>query len=122
VSEIQVSMTALRRNLSDLVNRAAYGGERIVLVSRGEPRAAIISIADLRQLEQLSSGQAIQYDQFTRALATADRLRERIQRWQEAHGIKPGDAVEDLRQLREGYDDDRLFNAVRDELDWVHLL
>lgn len=122
MSEIQVSITALRRNLSDWGNRAAYGGERIVLVSRGEPRAAIIGIADLWQLEQLSSGQTIQYDQFTRALATADCLRERIQRWQEAHGIEPGDAVEDLRQLREGCDDDRLFNVVRDELDWVHLL
>jgi prevent-host-death family protein len=106
MSEIRVSMTTLRQNLGDLVNRAAYGGERIVLVSRGEPRAAIIGIADLWQLEQLSSGQTIQYDQFTRALATADRLRERIQRWQEAHSIEPGDAVEDLRQLREERDDE----------------
>lgn len=105
MSEIKVSMTALRRNLGDLVNRAAYAGERIVLVSRGEPRAAIIGIADLRRLERLSAGQTTQHEQYTRALATAKRLRERIQRWQETHGIEPGDSVEDLHQLREERDD-----------------
>jgi prevent-host-death family protein len=102
MGEIQVSMTTLRQNLGDLVNRAAYGGERIVLVSRGEPRAAIISITDLRRLEQ-QSNQDVGY---ARTLETADTIRERIQRWQEAHNIEPGDSVEILRQLREERDDD----------------
>ena len=106
MGETQVSMTALRQNLGDLVNRAAYGGEHIVLVSRGEPRAAIISIADLRRLEQLNTEKVLKEDQFTYALETADRLRERIRRWQEAHGIEPGDSVEILRQLREERDDE----------------
>jgi len=105
MGEIQVSMTALRQNLGDLVNRAAYGGERIVLVSRGEPRAVIIGINELRWLEQLSAGEATQPDQYAQTLATARRLREQIQQWQEAHGIEPGDSVEDLRQLREERDD-----------------
>jgi prevent-host-death family protein len=105
MSEIQVSMTDLRQKLGDLVNRAAYGGERIVLVSRGEPRAAIIGIEDLRRLEQLGAGQAAGSAQYTPVLAEARLLRERIQRWQEAHGIPPGDSVEDLRQLREERDD-----------------
>jgi prevent-host-death family protein len=109
MDEIQVSMTALRQNLGDLVNRAAYGGERIVLVSRGEPRAAIISIADLRRLEQADSTRiSEQRDQFGHALAVADGVRERIRRWQEARGIEPGDSVEDLRQLREERDDELL--------------
>lgn len=105
MGEIQVSMTALRQNLGDLVNRAAYGGERIVLVSRGEPRAAIISMADLRRLEQTRAGESDQQDRFIHALETADRVRERIRRWQEAHGIEPGDSVEDLRQMREERDE-----------------
>jgi prevent-host-death family protein len=105
MSEIQVSMTDLRQNLGDLVNRAAYGGERVILVSRGQPRAAIIGIEELRRLEQFSTEQAAQRDQFARALETTDRVRERIRRWQEERGIQPGDSVEDLRQLREERDD-----------------
>jgi prevent-host-death family protein len=109
MDEIQVSMTALRQNLGDLVNRAAYGGERIVLVSRGEPRAAIIGIPDLRRLEQAASTRVSeQRDHFDYALEAADRVRERIRRWQEARGIEPGDSVEDLRHLREERDDDLL--------------
>jgi prevent-host-death family protein len=106
MSEIQVSMTTLRQNLGDLVNRAAYGGERIVLVSRGEPRAAIVSITDLRRLEQVSEGQTTQDVRYAHALETADYLRERIRRWQEAHDIEPGDSVEILHQLREERDDE----------------
>jgi prevent-host-death family protein len=105
MGEIRVSMTALRQNLGDLVNRAAYGGERIVLVSRGEPRAVIISIDDLRRLEQVSVGESEQRDQFTYALERADRVRESIRRWQVAHGIEPGDSVEDVRQMREERDE-----------------
>lgn len=105
MGEIQVSMTALRQNLGDLVNRAAYGGERIVLVSRGEPRAAIIGIDELRRLEQAGAGASEQRDQFAYALERADRVRERIQRWQEAHGIEPGDSVEVLRHMREERDE-----------------
>ena len=106
MGEIQVSMTTLRQSLGDLVNRAAYGGERIVLVSRGEPRAAIIGINELRRLEQqASAGESEQREQFTYALEKADRVRERIRRWQVAHGIEPGDSVEDLRQMREERDE-----------------
>jgi len=101
MGEIQVSMTKLRQSLGRLVNRAAYGGERIVLVSRGEPRAAIVGIEDLRRLKQLSASMTAESDRYTHALAAADLLRERVQRWQEAHGIEPEDSVETLRQLRE---------------------
>lgn len=106
MGEIRVSMSELRQSLGDLVNRAAYGGERIVLVSRGEPKAAIIGVEDLQQLKQLSAGLTTQRDRYVQALATADLLCERIRRWQEAHGIEPEDIAETLSQLRESHDDD----------------
>ncbi|MFQ5434472.1 MAG: type II toxin-antitoxin system Phd/YefM family antitoxin [Anaerolineae bacterium] len=49
-----MSLTDLKRNLGEIVNRAAYGKERIILLSRGKPRAALISIEDLKQLEMLA--------------------------------------------------------------------
>lgn len=106
MSEIQVSMTELRQSLGNLVNRAAYGGERIVLIAHGEPKAAIISVEDLRRLQHLSDNLATQYDRHRNVLTKTDRLRERIQQWQEAHNIETEDAVDTLRQLREERDDE----------------
>jgi prevent-host-death family protein len=44
-------MTQARAQLADLANRAVYGGEQIVLTRHGKPFAALISAADLAQLE-----------------------------------------------------------------------
>ena len=103
---IRVSMTELRRRLGELVNRAAYGGERIVLVSRGAPKAAIVGIEQLQgQLrDQPSAGGRAEDDGYSQALAAADELRERIRRWQEAHGVEPEDAVTTLDRLRQERD------------------
>lgn len=56
MSEI-VGIAEAKNDLSELINRAAYGGERIVLGSRGKPKAAIVGIADLQRLEMLEKGQ-----------------------------------------------------------------
>ena len=50
--DIRVSIGRVKRDISDLVNRVAYGGERIVLTSRGKPKAALVSIEDYERLEQ----------------------------------------------------------------------
>lgn len=49
----QVSTVDARDNLSDLVNRAAFGGERIILTRRGKELAAIVPIEDVRWMEEL---------------------------------------------------------------------
>lgn len=50
---LRVSMTEARRSFSQLLNRAAFGKERIVITSHDNPKAAVISIEDLRRLEWL---------------------------------------------------------------------
>jgi len=57
--ETRVSIGQVKRDLSDLVNRVAYGGERIILTSRGRPKAAIVSIEDYARLEQERKGKAL---------------------------------------------------------------
>ena len=42
-----------RENFSDVVNRSAYGKERIVLTRRGKSVAAVIPIEDLELLEEI---------------------------------------------------------------------
>ena len=53
-----VSVRELKDGLSEYLNRAAYGGERIIVASRGRPKAAVISMKDLRLLEELEEAQA----------------------------------------------------------------
>ncbi|MFI5938417.1 type II toxin-antitoxin system Phd/YefM family antitoxin [Actinoplanes sp. NPDC051494] len=48
-----VPVTQARAEFADLVNRAAYGTERIVVTRHGKPIAALISAADLERLRAL---------------------------------------------------------------------
>ncbi|MCW2899881.1 MAG: hypothetical protein JWO67_2146 [Streptosporangiaceae bacterium] len=46
-------MTQARAELAELVNRVAYGRERVVLTRRGKAVAAIVSAEDLELLDRL---------------------------------------------------------------------
>ena len=48
-----ISISDAKVSFSKFVNRVAYGKERIVITSHGQPKAALISIDDLRHLEEL---------------------------------------------------------------------
>jgi prevent-host-death family protein len=48
-----VPASQARDNLAELISRAAYGKERIVLTRRGKQLAAVVPIEDLRLLEKL---------------------------------------------------------------------
>ncbi len=49
------TMTAAgaRSQFSEIVNRTAFGGERVVVTRRGKPLAALVTIEDLALLEEL---------------------------------------------------------------------
>lgn len=51
-SEVRVSIGQVKRDISELVNRVAYGHERIVLTSRGKPKAVLVSLDDYERLKQ----------------------------------------------------------------------
>lgn len=46
----QVSIGQVKRDISELVNRVTYAGERIILTSRGRPKAALVSMEDYERL------------------------------------------------------------------------
>ncbi len=48
-----VSVSEARETFAELVNRAAYGRERVRVVRRGRPVAAIVPIEDVELLERL---------------------------------------------------------------------
>ncbi len=50
---MEMNMVEVRGNLADVINRVAYGGERVVLKRRAKGVAAVVSMEDLRLLEEL---------------------------------------------------------------------
>ena len=68
----QVSIGQIKRDVSELVNRVAYAGERIILTSRGKPKAALIGMEDYGRLLE-SEGRAADVQKWlaeTRALSS----------------------------------------------------
>jgi prevent-host-death family protein len=50
---IEISVHEIRSNLADVINRVAYGGERVVLQRRSKPVVAVVSMEDLELLNSL---------------------------------------------------------------------
>lgn len=90
------SIAEARAGLSSLINRVAHGKERIILTSRGRPKAALVGLEDLSALEDLPA--IAVPDDF--ALVEADQLVERIR--QDRKGVFLSDSADDLKAIREG--------------------
>jgi prevent-host-death family protein len=98
-----MGIAEIKRNISTIVNRVAFGRERIILTSRGKPKAAVVSIEDLQKLKMLeattsSSSRA----QRKAALAMAQAVREMT--LARRGGVPFSDVAEDVRKLREERD------------------
>lgn len=76
MTDATVSIGQVKRDISELVNRVAFGGERIVLTSRGKPKAALVSVEDYEQLHKLAQEEYVQ--QWQQWLAAAARLSNAI--------------------------------------------
>lgn len=79
----QVSIGQVKRDISDLVNRVAYGGERIVLTSRGKPKAVLVSLDDYSRLKEAEEKGRFAYRE--KWLADSRTLANQIR---ESHGNK----------------------------------
>lgn len=47
---LEIGVAEIRSNLADVINRVAYGGERIILQRRGKQVLAVVSMEDLELL------------------------------------------------------------------------
>ena len=50
---VKLGITQFRSDISDVVNRVQYQGERVVLQRQGKSVAVVISVADLEHFERL---------------------------------------------------------------------
>ena len=52
-----ISTVEVKAHLSAWLNRVAFGDERLLVLRRGKPVAAVVSVEDLRRLEALDEEQ-----------------------------------------------------------------
>lgn len=55
MSDETITTAAARDSFSEVVNRAAFGKERVVLTRHGKPLAAIVPIEDVEALEAIEN-------------------------------------------------------------------
>lgn len=73
----QVSIGQVKRDISELVNRVSYARERIILTSRGKPKAVLVSMDDYEQLLR-SENRASDIQQWlTQARALSSQIETR---------------------------------------------
>ncbi len=64
---ITISAADARKNFSDIVNKVAYGKEPVILTRRGQGIAALVSMDELKLLQQIED--FIDIEDATKALA-----------------------------------------------------
>ena len=94
-----VNVVEARKNFSELMARVAYTGQRVIVKRKGKPMIALISMADLRRLEEPGQENDAKRTRREAALALADAARERIQA--ERSRAPLPDSAKVLNELRE---------------------
>ncbi len=82
---IKIGVSDARDNLSEMVDRARYTHERVVLTKRGKEVGAIVSIEDLKLLEALED--QLDIDMARQAIAEAGEERVSYQSLREKLGL-----------------------------------
>jgi len=84
-----VSVAMAKKKFSELLARAAYGGERFIIERRGRPMAALVGLEDLGSLEDRSvrnsepqglsaaAGALADYEDFEKVMAKVYQSRRR---------------------------------------------
>ena len=73
----QISIGHIKRDISDLINRVAYKGERIVITSRGHPKAVLINLEDYEKLQKSDVNQPSRAAWLENSRLLAERIRQR---------------------------------------------
>jgi len=100
MSDTTVPIGRVKRDISELVNRVAYSGERIILTSRDKPKAALVSIEDYKRLTEEDMSQRL--TRWQSWLAQADALVIEILSRREGELIPVDDLLSEDRADLEG--------------------
>jgi prevent-host-death family protein len=96
----KASVAHAKNTLSSLINKVAYGKTRVVLESRGKPKAALISTEDLERLVHLEQRDLAPRHRL-KILVQAQALRAKMRRRRKKI---LSDSADRLNKLREQHD------------------
>ncbi len=85
-------MRKAREKFSEIINTVAIKGERVVLMSKNKPKAAIVSLKDVKFLENKTINKAKRLAQLERIKKTRDGL---------AQKTTVSDSILTLKKIRE---------------------
>jgi prevent-host-death family protein len=74
---VEVSIGQVKRDISELVNRVAYQGERVILTSRGRPKAVLVSLQDYEKIKNVEQSLPQRTAWLDEAQKLAKSIRER---------------------------------------------
>jgi prevent-host-death family protein len=92
MTTMKINIKEARERFSEIINRASYKGERIVVMSRNKPKALIVGLKEAEAFE----GDPMRKGKRLLQLEQIAKIRERL-----AHKKIKSDSAEDLRKLRE---------------------
>jgi len=90
---MHIGIARAKARLSELVNRVAFGGEYIILESRGKPKAALVSLEALEHVQN-APPMRLAKSQRLLALTQVDQIRRSFQ----SRSLAP--SLEELYRLR----------------------
>ncbi len=79
---VKIAAREFRNEVSDILNRVAYSGERIVITRRGKGVAVLVSVEDAEALEELEN--RLDVKEARRVLAESKRKGEKPIPWKQA--------------------------------------
>ena len=77
MTTMKINLRKAREKFSEIVNLVAVKGERVILLSKNKPKAAMVSLKDLELLESQSITKAKRLAQIKRIRKIRERLSEK---------------------------------------------
>ena len=91
MTTMKINMRKARERFSEIVNTVAIKGERVILLSKNKPKAAIVSLKDLQVLEDQSITKA-------KRLARIEKIRKMRERLSKKGVMR--DSLLTLKEMR----------------------
>ena len=98
----KIAVIDARKDLADVLNRAAYGKERVVLTRRGKDVAAIVPMDDLNILEAIEDHMDLKESEkiLERVRAGSEQLLSLEEVKAKYQGAKPGKTAAKARNVK----------------------
>jgi len=97
---MNVSIAEAKNRLSKIINEVVFAKKRVILNSHGRPKAAMISLDELKKFEEMEAAFSPSKNKRLTALNKAARLREQIYNRKQENVYDSSKALNQVRKER----------------------